>query len=137
MRIVHLGLGSFFRAHQAWYTAAAPEPARWRIAAFTGRSPAAADALNAQGGRYTLVVRGPEHDEAQVVGAVGAAYAGTDLSAWRTHLAAARTAVVTMTVTEAAYLRAPGGGLDVDHPEVEADLTAWRRGRGSAACPAG
>ena len=37
VRIVHLGLGNFFRAHQAWYTEHAPDAAEWGIAAFTGR----------------------------------------------------------------------------------------------------
>ncbi|MEU8614275.1 mannitol dehydrogenase family protein, partial [Actinoplanes sp. NPDC048791] len=60
VRIVHLGLGGFFRAHQAWYTGAAPDAAGWGIAAFTGRSPELADRLAAQDGRYTLIVRGPE-----------------------------------------------------------------------------
>ena len=39
VRLVHLGLGNFFRAHQAWYTDRAPDAAEWGIAAFTGRSP--------------------------------------------------------------------------------------------------
>ena len=39
VRIVHLGLGNFHRAHQAWYTANAGDGADWGIAAFTGRRP--------------------------------------------------------------------------------------------------
>ncbi|MFZ0120024.1 MAG: hypothetical protein WAN20_25505 [Pseudonocardiaceae bacterium] len=35
MRIVHLGLGNFFRRHQCWYTEHAPDAANWGIAAFT------------------------------------------------------------------------------------------------------
>jgi fructuronate reductase len=128
MRIVHLGLGNFFRAHQAWYTSAAPDGADWPIAAFTGRSPGAADALNAQGGRYTLLVRGPSADDASIIGAVDRAYAGNDLEAWRTHLASPRTAVLTLTVTEAGYLRGPDGRLDADSDQVRADVAAWRRG---------
>ncbi|MFF5287958.1 mannitol dehydrogenase family protein [Paractinoplanes globisporus] len=126
MRIVHLGLGNFFRAHQAWYTSAAPDAAQWPIAAFTGRSPGAAVALNAQHGRYTLLVRGPEHDEAQMIGAVDAAYPSNDHQAWREHLAAPRTAVVTLTVTEAGYLRDADGGLD--ESRAAADVAAWLRG---------
>ena len=38
VRIVHLGLGNFFRAHAAWYTDRAPDADEWGIAAFTGRS---------------------------------------------------------------------------------------------------
>ena len=45
VRIVHIGLGGFFRAHQAWYTGAAPDGAGWGIAAFTGRSHTLADRL--------------------------------------------------------------------------------------------
>jgi fructuronate reductase len=133
VRIVHLGLGNFFRAHQAWYTASAPDAAQWPIAAFTGRSPGMADALNAQGGRYTLLVRGPVDDEASVVTAVDRAYPGGDLDAWRTLLASPRTAVLTLTVTEAAYLRAPDGRLDTDR--AAADLAAWRRGEPVSSVP--
>src|ERR1700712_4147932 len=100
MRVVHLGLGNFFRAHQAWYTSASPDARRWPIAAFTGRSPAAADALNRQGGRYTLLTRGPAADEAEVVTAIDRAYPGDDLDAWRHHFASPETTVVTLTVTE-------------------------------------
>ena len=66
VRIAHLGLGGFFRAHQAWYTGAAPDAADWGIAAFTGRSRTLADELSAQAGLYTLVTRGPDHDEMSV-----------------------------------------------------------------------
>jgi fructuronate reductase len=67
VRIVHLGLGGFFRAHQAWYTGAASDAGDWGIAAFTGRSRTLADQLTAQDGRYTLIVRGPERDEMSVL----------------------------------------------------------------------
>jgi fructuronate reductase len=135
VRVVHLGLGNFFRAHQAWYTANAPDADRWPIAAFTGRSPEMADALNAQGGRYSLLTRGPSRDEVEVVSAIDRAYAGSDLEAWRTHLASPRTALLTLTVTEAAYLRSPDGGLDADHPLAVADLRAWRRGEPVSSVP--
>ena len=29
VRLVHLGLGNFFRAHQCWYTEHAPDAADW------------------------------------------------------------------------------------------------------------
>ena len=77
VRLVHLGLGAFFRAHQAWYTGAAPDAAEWGIAAFTGRSRALADDLEAQGGLYTLVTRGPDRDAMAVqTGRAGAAGPG-------------------------------------------------------------
>ncbi|MFC7532385.1 mannitol dehydrogenase family protein [Actinoplanes sp. GCM10030250] len=119
VRIVHLGLGNFFRAHQAWYTASAPDAADWGIAAFTGRSSTLADALSAQEGLYTLVTRAADGDTCTVVGSLAAAHPGTDLDAWRGYLARSDVRIVTMTVTEAAY-------LDSDHPDVRADLTALR-----------
>lgn len=128
VRIVHLGLGGFFRAHQAWYTGAAPDAPSWGIAAFTGRSRALADRLNRQDGLYTLVVRGPERDEMSVQRAVSEALPGTDVPAWCERLARPAVAVVTLTVTEAAYRRARGGGLDRDDPEVRADIAAVRDG---------
>ncbi|UQU61260.1 mannitol dehydrogenase family protein [Couchioplanes caeruleus] len=135
VRIVHLGLGGFFRAHQAWYTGAAPDAEQWGIAAFTGRSRELADRLNAQDGRYTLVVRGPEHDEMSVQRAVVAAHPGTDLTSWLDYLARPQVAVVTLTVTEAAYRRNPGGAIDLDHPDVRADLAALREGGGIGTVP--
>ncbi len=50
MRLVHIGLGDFFRTHQAWYTDRAPNAEEWRYAAFTGRRPDLADALTPQEG---------------------------------------------------------------------------------------
>ena len=128
VRIAHLGLGGFFRAHQAWYTGAAPDAADWGIAAFTGRSRTLADELSAQGGLYTLVTRGPDSDEMSVQTAVSAAHPGTDLDAWCTYLARPQVAVVTLTVTEAAYRHHRDGGLDLDDPDVRADADAVRRG---------
>ncbi len=127
VRMVHLGLGNFFRAHQAWYTAAAPDAADWGIAAFTGRSAALADALNGQDGLYTLVVRAADGDSCEVVGSVVAAHPGADVDAWYDYLAPPEVRIVTLTVTEAAYLRGPDGGLDVTRTDLRADLAALRR----------
>jgi len=123
---VHLGLGNFFRAHQASYTATAPDGPDWGIAAFTGRSPRLADALTAQSCLYTLVVRGPESDECRVIDAVAAAYPGSDLDAWRDQMMRPELAIVTLTVTEAAYLRARDGGLDTDNADVRHDVHVLR-----------
>jgi len=57
VRAVHLGLGSFFRAHQAWYTDRASDAGEWGIAAYSGRRPDLPRALTAQDGLYTLVTR--------------------------------------------------------------------------------
>jgi fructuronate reductase len=126
VRHVHLGLGNFFRAHQAWYTECAPDAADWGIAAFTGRSTALADALTAQDGLYTLDIRGANDDHFAVISSVSAAHAASDHARWLGYLASPAVEVVTLTVTEAGYLRGGDGGLDASHPAVQADLAALR-----------
>ena len=76
VRLVHLGLGNFFRAHQAWYTDRAPDAADWGIAAFTGRSGALADSLTAQDGLYTLITRAAEGDRFEVVSSLTRTHPG-------------------------------------------------------------
>jgi len=120
VRIVHLGLGAFHRAHQAWYTDAVDADREWGIAAFTGRSPDAATTLRAQGGLYTVVERG-ESDRFHVVSSIVEANDGADLDRLCALVAAPTTAIVTITVTEAAYLLGSDGGLAADDPAVVAD----------------
>ncbi|WP_200823737.1 mannitol dehydrogenase family protein [Nonomuraea solani] len=126
VRILHLGLGGFFRAHQAWYTDHAPDAAGWGIAAFTGRSTRIAARLAAQDGLYTLVTRGRDGDAYEVIGSVSAVHPGGEHGAWLAYWRRPELAVVTLTVTEAGYTRGPGGGLDLGLPEVAADLAALR-----------
>ena len=126
VRLVHLGLGNFFRAHQAWYTDRAPDAAEWGIAAFTGRSADLADSLSAQDGLYTLITRAAEGDRFEVVSSLTRTHPGPDHHAWLGHLATPDVRAVTITVTEAGYLRAASGGLDRDRPEIRRDVEALR-----------
>jgi fructuronate reductase len=126
VRHVHLGLGNFFRAHQAWYSHRAPDAAQWGIAAFTGRSPELATALAAQDGLFTLVTRAADGDRFEVVDSLTRAHPADDHDAWLGYFADPRVQVVTTTVTEAGYLRGSDGGLDADRPEVRADVAALR-----------
>jgi fructuronate reductase len=129
VRIVHLGLGSFFRAHQAWYTAHAPDAQEWGIAAFTGRRPDLADALAPQEGLYTLVTRDRDGDRFEVVPSLSRVHPASDTGAWLATVADPQVVVVTLTVTEAGYRRGPDGGLDLDRDDVQADLAALRDDR--------
>lgn len=126
VRHVHLGLGSFFRAHQAWYTHRASDADAWGIAAFSGRSAELARALAAQDGLFTLDVRGPDGDELEVVTSLVRTHGADDDDAWLTYLADPAVAILTTTVTEAGYLRGPDGHLDAEHPDVVADLARVR-----------
>ena len=103
VRIVHMGLGAFHRSHLAWYTAHAADAEQWGIAAYTGRSADLADHLTAQDGLYTLVVRSPTGDEAERIGSIVRAHPGTDISSFLRDVAAPSTAIVSLTITEAAY----------------------------------
>jgi len=128
--LVHLGLGNFFRAHQAWYTSNAPDAAEWGIAAFTGRaterSHARAAALRSQDGLYTLITRAADGDRFEVVRSLARIHVADEHEAWLAYLADPRVQVVTTTVTEAGYVRDGFGRLDVDRPEVKTDIDALR-----------
>ena len=128
MRLVHLGLGNFFRAHQAWYTDQAPDAGDWGIAAFTGRRGELAETLTAQEGLYADHP-GRRRRPVRGAGAVSRAHAAAEHEAWLGHFASPAVAAVTITVTEAGYLRDPDGDLDRDRPEVQADAEALRRTR--------
>ena len=127
VRIVHLGIGNFHRAHQAWYTAHADDANQWGIAGFTGRRADMADALRPQDGLYTLITRSPKGDDFELVGSLSAVHAAAEHDAYLNYLSRPDVAIVTITVTEAAYLRAPDGRLDVDRDVVQRDLQALRK----------
>lgn len=133
VRHVHLGLGNFFRAHQAWYTTHAPDAGQWGIAAFTGhsgvRSLARAEALHSQDGLYTLVTRAAGGDLFEVVSSLAAIHVADEHTVWLGYLADSAVQVITTTVTEAGYLRGPDGGIDDELPLVRADIDALRAHR--------
>jgi fructuronate reductase len=132
VRLAHLGLGNFFRAHQAWYTEHAADAPDWGIAAFAGRgSPELASRLSGQEGLYTLVTRAGDGDRFEIVSSVSEARLATDHQAWLSHFGAGSLAAVTLTVTEAGYMRGANGGLDLGRPEVQADLETLRRDPGA------
>ena len=66
-RIVHLGIRTFHRAHQAVYTAEAIERdgGDWGILGVDQQRAAAVKALVPQDGLFRLVERGPEEDAAR------------------------------------------------------------------------
>ncbi|MFJ5955985.1 mannitol dehydrogenase family protein [Paenarthrobacter sp. NPDC092416] len=103
VRIVHLGLGAFHRSHQAWYTQHAGDAAEWGIASFTGRRPDAATVLAEQDGLFTVVERSGAGDSFEVIGSIVEAVDGADVGRLAELVAAPETAIITLTITEAAY----------------------------------
>ena len=124
VRLVHLGLGNFHRAHQAWYTANASDGSGWGIAAFTGRRPDAAEALAPQDGLYTLITRSAEGDTFDVMGPISAVHPASDHQAYLGYLRRPEVAVMTITVSEAGYVRGPDGHLDLSRDVITADIAA-------------
>ncbi|WP_223949274.1 mannitol dehydrogenase family protein [Arthrobacter sp. NtRootA1] len=141
VRIVHLGLGAFHRSHQAWYTQHAGDAAQWGIAAFTGRRPDAAEALSAQDCLYTLVERSAGGDSFEVIGSIVEAVDGANVSRLCDLVAAKETAIITLTITEAAYGLAADGTFDPGGPGVADDLhtlsAAASGGTGAPGTPLG
>jgi len=131
VRVVHLGLGAFARAHLLTFTQDAgahlPAAQRWGVAGFTGRSAAVAAALSAQDGRYTVVERSADGDRTRVVDALVEVHDGADAARWRALLARPAVEVLTLTVTEAGYRAARAGGLERHDPGVRDDVELLAR----------
>ncbi|MGI8870409.1 MAG: mannitol dehydrogenase family protein [Mycobacteriales bacterium] len=125
VRTVHLGLGNFFRAHQAWYSNGSGEAPG--IAAFTGRRPDAARALTAQEGVYSLIVRDGGGDHVQRIDSISAAIDGADVPALQGFLCDPNVVAVTLTITEAGYRRG-ANGIDANDPAIADDIATLRAG---------
>jgi fructuronate reductase len=135
VRIVHMGLGAFHRAHQAWYTAVADTDNEWGITAFTNSSLRAAQDLQDQEGLYTLTLRGPVEDEYVIVPSIVSALCGQDTDAFLAALAAPSTAIVTLTITEAGYRLTSDGVPDLADAVVAADVQALREAAATGGTP--
>ncbi|HYF43824.1 MAG TPA: mannitol dehydrogenase family protein, partial [Ramlibacter sp.] len=134
-RILHLGLGSFHRAHQAVYLQRLQDAgnATWSLASGNIRPELAhfVAQLQAQGGSYTLETiaadGSPRYDRVESI---------REVVPWDERLSGfvklARdpaTRIISFTVTEAGYSLAAGGELDTQAPEIRADLAAARQGQ--------
>lgn len=124
--MLHLGLGAFHRAHQAWYTWAADPGREWGISGFTGRRPDTADLLRAQDGLYTLIERGPEHDRFDIITSIAEAHDGADLATFTRAAAAPETSAITLTVSEAGYRSDRNGHADASDPLLQHDAGVLR-----------
>jgi len=125
-RIAHFGLGSFHRAHQAWFTAHSDDGAHWGICAFTGRSGVLADTLRRQGGLYTLVERSASGDQFEVMTNLVEMYDGADVGAIIDVLSRQEIVVMTITVTEAGYRLSLDGAPHLDDAELARDVEILR-----------
>ena len=128
IRMVHLGLGNFYRAHQAWYTQHASDAAEWGYAAFEGRTMGTAAALRSQDNVYTIAFTAPDGDHFERIESIAASYTAEDVDEWVALCAAPTTAIISTTVTEAGYCADGAGGVNTGDPVVAADIEALRAG---------
>jgi fructuronate reductase len=131
--IVHLGIGAFMRAHLAVATEAAiarDGDLRWGIVGVSLRQADTRDALQPQSGLYTVAVRdadarGQPRQRLQVIGCVRELLVAPENPvAVLEAIARESTRIVSLTVTEKAYLREPASGaLQWQHPDIAHDLS--------------
>lgn len=123
--IVHLGIGAFHRAHQAFYTDAilAGDPS-WGVVAASLRSADTRDALAPQDWLYTLAIRSGEGERLRVIGCVmDVLVASGARAALLSAMSDPRVRIVSLTITEKGYCHDPAtGALNEAHPDIVHDL---------------
>lgn len=123
--IVHLGIGAFHRAHQAFYTDAVMNRTGgdWGIVGCSLRSAGVQQQLAPQDGLYTLLERGAA-SRLQIIGAVQNVLVGPDdPAAIIAAIASPNVSIVSLTVTEKGYCHLPAtGALNLEHPDIQHDI---------------
>jgi D-arabinitol 4-dehydrogenase len=125
---MHIGAGSFHRAHQAWYLHKLLEQGddRWSIALGNIRDDANAllASLAAQNGAYVLETVSPEGErQYETITSIRKVLPwDSDISALVKQGADAQTRVIAFTVTESGYYLTPEHELDIQQADVKADL---------------
>jgi D-arabinitol 4-dehydrogenase len=134
--ILHLGLGSFHRAHQAVYLHEFQKTGdrSWTLMGGNTRADMAETiaALQAQGGAYTLETISPagEHHFERITAISKVIDHTPDLAGLVSQGAARETKIISFTVTEAGYYLDADNRLDLDtFADLRADLEAARAGQ--------
>lgn len=124
--IVHIGVGNFHRAHQAWYLNRLMNMGLaldWAIVGAGVRTYDATmrDKLLAQDCLTTLIELDADHRAAEVIGSmIGYVPVADDNDPLITAMSDPAIRIVAMTVTEGGYYQA-GGRLDTNHPHISHD----------------
>ena len=133
--ILHLGLGSFHRAHQAVYLHELRETGdtRWQLAGGNLRPDMAETiaGLVAQGGQYTLETISPanEHRYTRITSIKEVIPYTPDLKGLIARAVDANTRIISFTVTEAGYYLDPNNVLDLEAADIANDLAAVKAGK--------
>ncbi|HBC7430542.1 TPA: mannitol dehydrogenase family protein [Providencia rettgeri] len=130
---MHIGAGSFHRAHQAWYLHRLIQQGddSWSIALGNIRNDANAllDNLTKQNGEYTLETVSPEGERhyEKITSVRKVLHWDDNLSQLVEQGCDKATRVIAFTVTEAGYYLTPQHELDAEQPDIKADLTGKMR----------
>ena len=125
--IVHIGLGNFHRAHQAWYLHRLMDQGLaqdWAIIGAGVRAPDAAQRarLLAQDCLNTLIELDPSGMSAEITGAmIGFVPVEDDNAALIAQMADPSIRIVALTVTEGGYFTNPDGSFNAGHPDIQHD----------------
>lgn len=133
--MLHLGLGSFHRAHQAVYMQGLIDrgDSRWALTSGNIRPdmPEVLAQLRSQGGAYTLETARPDgtRQYSRIASIRHVVPWDADLSAFVALGSNPSTRIISFTVTEAGYFLDADERLDIAAPEIVTDLAAARQGR--------
>lgn len=126
--IVHIGLGNFHRAHQAWYLHRLMDLGLAQDWAILGAGVRSADAaqrekLLAQDCLTTLIELDPSGKSAEITGAmIGYVPVAADNAPLVAQMAEAPVRIVSLTVTEGGYYQTATGALDTKHVDIQHDV---------------
>ncbi len=127
--IVHIGVGNFHRAHQAWYLHRLMQDGLAQDWAIIGAGGLTQDKnmrerLLSQDCLTTLIELSPERKSAEVIGSMIDYVPIQDGHAALVHqMADPSIRIVSLTITEGGYFISPTeGGLDENHPDIQHDI---------------
>lgn len=124
-QILHLGLGNFHRAHQAWYTA---RTAGWKITGVVMGNEALYEVMKRQHGVYHLGIRSANEFQIHRIAVHDRLLlAQADPQAVVEAIADPRAQIITLTITEKGYNLDQDGRLDLGSPSIAQDLNQYPR----------
>ncbi len=123
--ILHIGLGQFAKAHLLFYLDSLlnQSPDDWRVIGVNLRSDKAKEQLAPQNFLYSMISQSAESKEARILGSLADVIGKSELTSGKfLHaLLAPSIRIVSLTITEKGYYIS-NGGLNFDHPDIQADL---------------
>lgn len=127
IRIVHLGIGAFYRAFALAYIEKLNEQTdrfedRYGVMGVSFRSPSVRDALAQNDFVYSALERGGDGDICHAITSlVDVAFAGEERARILDQMAAPAVSIISLTITEKGYC-AHDGTLDLAHPDIVHDI---------------